>query len=58
MMYVSLADQSTANGLRLMRKGAARRALRFFEHSYWLRHFPLDTPSWGCAFTQRPRLDG
>ena len=53
--YVSMADQSTERAVDLMRRGAYNRALRFFEHSFWLRHFPRDTPAWGCAYCSRRR---
>jgi hypothetical protein len=54
--YISLDQQSTQNAVRLMRVGATERALRFFEHSYWLRHFPTNETPWGCAYTSRKIL--
>jgi Tfp pilus assembly protein PilV len=51
--YVSMAQQSTNNAVRLMRLGATERALRFFEHAHWLTYFPTDTAAWGCAYTSR-----
>lgn len=52
--FLTLDEQSSRRAVELLHAGASERALRFFEHSFWLRHFPQDNPPWGCAYTTRP----
>ena len=61
--YVSLDDRSSARAVELLRTidkypaqaaHIGRKALRHFEHSYWLRFFPRDNPPWGCAYCTDP----
>lgn len=54
--YTTIDQRSSNRAVELLRRGAWTRALRFFEHSFWLRHGPyIDAPEppWGCAYTTR-----
>ena len=61
--YETIDDGSSRRAVELLRLidkypdqavHLGRKALRWFEHAYWWRNFPQDTPPWGCAYTTDP----